>query len=61
MLMYVYLKYASHWLSTRVLVQWVDKEKCTECYIYANFAIGWDQVDADNAENVMSHSGYVIM
>ena len=31
-----------------------------ECYVDANFANGWDQADADNEGNFMSHTGYVI-
>ena len=32
-----------------------------QCYVDADFAGGWIQVDADNAENLMSRTGYVIM
>ena len=32
-----------------------------ECFVDADFAGGWSQADADNAENVMSRTGYVIM
>ena len=31
-----------------------------ECYVDADFADGWAQTDADNAENIMSYAGYVI-
>ena len=34
--------------------------KNIECYVDANFSGGWDQADANNAENIMSHMGYVI-
>ena len=33
-----------------------DKEKGIECYVDANFAGGWAQVDVDNAENVMART-----
>ncbi len=32
-----------------------------ECYVDADFAGGWIQSDASNAENVLSCTGYVIM
>ena len=32
-----------------------------QCYVDEDFAGGWVQVDADNAENLMSRTGYVIM
>ncbi len=38
-----------------------DKSKGSECYINANFAGGWLQADAENADNVLSRTGYVIM
>ena len=38
-----------------------DIGKCIKCYLDSNFAGGWDQSDADNAENVMSRTGYVIL
>ena len=37
-----------------------DIEKGTECYVDANFFCEWDQTDADNAENIMSCTGYLI-
>ena len=37
------------------------KEKDIECYIYADFAGGWDQADYDNLENIISRVGYVIV
>ena len=30
------------------------------CYVDSDFAGGWDRADADNAENIMSHTGYAI-
>ena len=38
-----------------------DKKLGLQCYVYADFAGGWSQVDADNPENLMSRTGYVIM
>ena len=34
--------------------------KGIECYVDANFASEQDQSDADNPENIMSRTGYVI-
>ena len=48
-------------LPTRGVAYRNDIEKCIECYIYADFSSGWDQADYSNAENVMLHTGYVIM
>ena len=47
-------------LSTHGVVYNKDKEKGNECYIDASFAGGWDQVDANNVEESVSHSGCVI-
>jgi hypothetical protein len=38
-----------------------DCSKGLECYVDADFAGGWTQADASNAENVLSRTGYVIM
>jgi len=38
-----------------------DCLKGLECYVDADFAGGWTQADASNAENVLSCTGYVIM
>ena len=38
-----------------------DRSKGLECYVDADFAGGWTQADASNAENVVSRTGYVIM
>jgi len=38
-----------------------DKSKCLECYVDADFAGGWSQADAKNAENILSQTGYIIM
>jgi hypothetical protein len=32
-----------------------------ECYVDANFAGGWSQAEAENAENVLLRTGYAIM
>jgi hypothetical protein len=45
----------------RGLVYNPDESRGIECYVDADFAGGWSQADADNAENVMSRTGYVIM
>jgi hypothetical protein len=34
-----------------------DRSKSLECYVDANFAGGWLQADAENADNVLSQSG----
>ena len=38
-----------------------DSTKGIKCFIYADFVGGWSQLDANNAENVMSCTGYVII
>jgi hypothetical protein len=38
-----------------------DKSKGLECYVDADFAGGWSQADADNADNILSQTGYIIM
>jgi hypothetical protein len=38
-----------------------DKSIGLECYVDADFAGGWSQADSDNAEIVLSRTGYVIM
>ena len=47
-------------LTTRGIVYRPDIEKGIECYVDAEFYCGWAQADADNTENVMSHTGCVI-
>ena len=39
----------------------VNEDCVIECYVDAYFAGSWDQSDSDNAENVFSWNGYVIM
>jgi hypothetical protein len=38
-----------------------DKSKGLECYVDADFAGGWSQADSDNADNVLSRTGYILM
>ena len=57
---YVDLTDRNRQLFTRGVVYSPNKEKGIECYVDANFYGGWSQADADNAENLMSHAGYVI-
>ena len=38
-----------------------DRSKGLECCVGADFARGWTQANASNAENVLSRTGYVIM
>ena len=51
---YVDLPDGNWWLTICDVVYRTDIEKCTKCYIDANFTGGWDQVDAYNAENTIS-------
>jgi hypothetical protein len=37
-----------------------DTTKRLECYVNADFAGGWSQANSDNAENVLSRTGYII-
>ena len=46
-------------LSTHGIVYRTYKEKCIDFYVDAEFSGSWYQVDADNAENSMSCTGYV--
>ena len=48
-------------LITRGVVYHPNIEKFIECYIDDVFYSGWYQADSDNAENVMSHTGFVMM
>ena len=47
-------------LTTHGLVYRFDTEKGIECYVDAKFSGGWSQEDADNTENFLSFTGYVI-
>jgi hypothetical protein len=42
------------------IINKVDKSKGIEVYIDADFAGGWSSTDADNANNVLSRTGFVI-
>jgi hypothetical protein len=44
----------------RGIIYKVDKKKGLEVYVDADFAGGWSSADADNADNVLSRSGFVI-
>ena len=58
---YVDLPNENQWVTKRGVVYRPDIEKGIECYVHSNFSGGWDQADANNAENFMSRTGYVIM
>ena len=45
---------------TRGMIFEPDISKGLEVYVDADFAGGWDKADADNAENVLSRTGYAI-
>ena len=47
--------------NTRGIIYNPDKSIGLECYVDADFAGGWTQADAKNAENVLSRTGYSIM
>ena len=38
-----------------------EKSKGMECYVDSDFGGGWQQADSDNADNIMSRTGFVIM
>jgi hypothetical protein len=38
----------------------IDRSKGIEVYVDADFAEGWSSADADNADNVLSRTGFVI-
>ena len=44
----------------RGIVYHVDKNKGLEVYVDADFAGGWNSSDSENADNVLSRTGYVI-
>ena len=39
----------------------LDTSKGLKCYVDADFACGWQKADANDADNVMSRTGMVIM
>ena len=44
----------------RGMIYKVDETKGLDVYIDADFAGGWNAIDSDNAENVMSRTGFII-
>ena len=38
-----------------------DVSKGLKCYVDTDFAGGWSQADSENADNVLSRTGYIIM
>jgi hypothetical protein len=38
-----------------------DPTKGLECYVDADFAGGWSNADADDADNLLSRMGYVFL
>ena len=44
----------------RGMIYTVDKSKGLEVYVDADFAGGWNNADATNAENVLSRTGFAI-
>ena len=51
-----------HWrLTTCSIVYRPNIEKGIKCYVDTDFYGRWDQADADNAKNIMSRMGYVIL
>ncbi len=44
----------------RGIVYKPDKSLGLECFVHTDFAGGWSQADADNPDNVMSRTGFVI-
>jgi len=47
--------------SDRGILYDTDISKGLECYVDADFAGGWASADADDADNVMSLTGFIIM
>eukprot|EP00957_Ditylum_brightwellii_P077024 5853622-Ditylum_brightwellii.AAC.1 len=44
----------------RGVVYTPNPEKGIECYVNADFAGGWSKADADNPDNLLSRTGYII-
>ena len=57
---YAYLQGRNISLTTHIVVYRTDTEKCIDRYVDAKFSNGWAQADSDNAENIISCTGYVI-
>ncbi len=47
-------------MKDRGIVYKPDKSLSLECFVDADFAGGWSQADAENPDNVMSRTGFVI-
>ncbi len=45
----------------RGIIYKLDKSKGLECYVDVDFAGEWSQADAENADNVLSRTGYILM
>jgi len=45
----------------RGIVYLPDTKKGLECYVDADFAGSWAKADADNPDNVLSRTGYIVM
>ena len=54
------LRYLVHTRNEGLIIK-PDKAKGIECFVDASFAPGWKSDDADNATNLLSRTGYVIM
>ena len=57
---HVDVPYGNRRLSTCGVVYNTDKEKGITCYVNVDFAGGWAKADANNVENFMLSTGYVI-
>ena len=57
---YVYVLDTHQQSNTQIVVYRPHIEKVIKFYVDANFSSGWDQAYEENAENVMSYTGYVI-
>ena len=44
----------------RGIVYKPNATKGIECFVDADFSVGWNQIDANNAENIISRTDYVI-
>ena len=58
----MYLSGGTRRLSTHIVVYNNGKEKGIECYVAADFASGWAQVDVDDVENcILIYTGCPIL
>ena len=53
-------RYLLHIINRGIIFE-PDKPKGLECYVDADFSSGWSQADANDADNVMSRTGFIIM